>query len=114
MERVKIRKLPSQAKVVGTLVTLAGATLMTLYKGPIIEMVWSKGRTHHASGSSSGNQNWMKGTIMLLASCTGWAGFFVLQVSHEHMYHYCPRLIFSYHCIIRIYTKFEQLLQHVQ
>ncbi|XXG53004.1 hypothetical protein AAC387_Pa03g1185 [Persea americana] len=42
MEKVNIKKVRCQAKVVGTIVTVAGAMLMTLYKGPIVEMVWSK------------------------------------------------------------------------
>uniref|UniRef100_A0A804KY24 WAT1-related protein n=1 Tax=Musa acuminata subsp. malaccensis TaxID=214687 RepID=A0A804KY24_MUSAM len=35
MERVKIKERRSQAKIVGTLVTVIGAMIMILYKGPI-------------------------------------------------------------------------------
>ncbi|KAF6147714.1 hypothetical protein GIB67_003045 [Kingdonia uniflora] len=83
LERVKIRKLHSQAKIVGTIVTLGGAMIMTLYKGPIIEMVWSSGHSHEGSSSGGGSgastQHWLVGTLMLLGSCVGWSSFFILQ-----------------------------------
>ncbi|KAF8404110.1 hypothetical protein HHK36_008990 [Tetracentron sinense] len=79
LERVKIKKAPSQAKVVGTLVTLVGAMVMTLYKGPIIDMIGSRGRSSHESSSGSTDQHWVAGTLMLLASCCAWSAFFILQ-----------------------------------
>lgn len=39
LERIKIKELHSQAKIIGTIVTFLGALLMTLYKGPIIDMI---------------------------------------------------------------------------
>ncbi|KAG8085552.1 hypothetical protein GUJ93_ZPchr0010g8647 [Zizania palustris] len=42
MEKVNLKKARCVAKVVGTLVTVAGAILMTLYKGRIVEMIWTK------------------------------------------------------------------------
>ncbi|XP_031491319.1 WAT1-related protein At5g07050-like [Nymphaea colorata] len=81
MEIVNIKKVRSQAKVVGTLVTVAGAMVMTLYKGPILDMVWSS--SHHASGSSSSTEyvgtEFVKGSIMIIISCLAWAALFVLQ-----------------------------------
>ncbi|KAF8405735.1 hypothetical protein HHK36_007812 [Tetracentron sinense] len=79
LEPIKIKKVHSQAKVIGTLVTLAGAMVMTLYKGPIIDLIWSRGRSHHESTSGSADQHWFAGTLMMLASCCGWSGFFILQ-----------------------------------
>ncbi|KAK6163098.1 hypothetical protein DH2020_002939 [Rehmannia glutinosa] len=38
MEKVDIKKVMCQAKVVGTIITVAGAMLMTLYKGPLVDM----------------------------------------------------------------------------
>ena len=81
LEKVKIKKLPSQAKVLGTVLTVGGAMLMTLYKGPILDFIWSRRRVHHDSNQGAADQNWVKGTLMLIASCVGWSGFFILQVS---------------------------------
>ncbi|KAL5558388.1 hypothetical protein UlMin_034599 [Ulmus minor] len=78
LERVKIMELRGQAKVIGTLVTLSGALLMTLYKGPVIELFWSKNTTNHGSSDSSG-KHWLAGTLYILIGCVAWACFFVLQ-----------------------------------
>ncbi|XP_020089825.1 WAT1-related protein At1g44800-like [Ananas comosus] len=79
IEKVNIRKRRGQAKIVGTIVTVAGALLMILYKGPAVEFPWSKGGTHHTTSPGQNSGNWLKGTIMLLGSCTSWAAFFILQ-----------------------------------
>ncbi|CAA6663600.1 unnamed protein product [Spirodela intermedia] len=73
-----------QAKVAGTLVTVAGAMLMTLYKGPIVEMVWSK-NVHEAAASSAAevaaaDKDWVKGSIFLIIATLAWAALFIIQV----------------------------------
>ncbi|KAJ9146320.1 hypothetical protein P3X46_028601 [Hevea brasiliensis] len=81
LERVNVKKIHDVAKIVGTGITVAGAMVMTLYKGPIIDFIRSHGTgSHHVSSSSQpSDQHWVTGTLMLLASCLGWAGFFILQ-----------------------------------
>lgn len=78
-----MKKRHDVAKIVGTGITVAGAMVMTLYKGPILEFIKSQGvGSHHGSSSSeASSQHWVTGTLMLLASCCGWASFFILQVS---------------------------------
>jgi len=72
---------------VGTVITVTGAMVMTLYKGPIIDFIRSQGAAHRGTTSNaSGNQHWLTGTLMLLASCCGWAGFFILQVSSHFFF----------------------------
>ncbi|ONK75699.1 uncharacterized protein A4U43_C03F19610 [Asparagus officinalis] len=88
MEKIKIKSLRSQAKVVGTFVTVAGALLMILYKGPVVEFVWTKGRPHHNEngGSPDESSHWLMGTILLLISCLCWACFFILQANTLRSY----------------------------
>ncbi|CAI9102759.1 OLC1v1001079C1 [Oldenlandia corymbosa var. corymbosa] len=85
MEDIHIKKVIYQAKILGTLVTVAGAMLMTLYKGPIVEMVWSKhvhSRKSYVSGpdgTTSSDKDWFVGCILLIIATVAWAAFFILQ-----------------------------------
>ncbi|ONK63666.1 uncharacterized protein A4U43_C07F17630 [Asparagus officinalis] len=83
MEKINLKKVIYQTKVVGTLVTVAGAMLMTLYKGPIVEMVWSKYVHLHQSpvstSSESANKDWFLGSIFLIIATLAWASLFILQ-----------------------------------
>ncbi|KAK1429327.1 hypothetical protein QVD17_11534 [Tagetes erecta] len=80
LEKLNLRGVRSQAKVLGTVTTVAGAMVMTLMKGPILELFWTKGRTYHevASTGVSLSQS-IKGAIMIAIGCFSWSGFMVLQ-----------------------------------
>ncbi|KAE8713847.1 WAT1-related protein [Hibiscus syriacus] len=83
MEKIDVKKVRCQAKIVGTMVTVAGAMLMTLYKGPIVELFWS--RNIHPKQSFADNttgntdKDWIKGSILLILATLAWASLFVLQ-----------------------------------
>ncbi|KAK4481782.1 hypothetical protein RD792_012693 [Penstemon davidsonii] len=83
MEILDMKKVRCQAKVVGTIVTVAGAMLMTLYKGDVINMFWSK--YIHPSNSDvpdttqGTDKDWFKGSILLIIATLAWASFFILQ-----------------------------------
>ncbi|TKY74286.1 WAT1-related protein [Spatholobus suberectus] len=81
LERVNVKKVRSLAKVIGTLVTFSGALLMTLYKGPQINLFYSPHTTHHQDGSHSPQvlKHWVSGTLFLLLGCVAWSTFFILQ-----------------------------------
>ncbi|XP_058089590.1 WAT1-related protein At1g21890-like [Magnolia sinica] len=78
LEKVKIKELSSQAKVAGTVLTVAGAMVMTVYKGPILNLLGLR-HVHHETASMGADQNWLKGTFMIIGSCTGWSAFFIVQ-----------------------------------
>ncbi|BFG19111.1 hypothetical protein CerSpe_053850 [Prunus speciosa] len=79
LESVNVKKLHSLAKVVGTVITVGGAMVMTLYKGPIVDIIRGHAHSHSTSTDNSTNQHWVAGPLMLLASCGGWASFFIVQ-----------------------------------
>ncbi|RWW46390.1 hypothetical protein BHE74_00047680 [Ensete ventricosum] len=88
MEKVHLKKVRCQAKVVGTLVTVAGAMLMTLHKGPIMDMARTK-HAHpphsNAAGDDSTDEDWLKGCIFLIIATLAWASLFILQWVEELM-----------------------------
>lgn len=82
---MNLKKIHSQGKVIGTVITVTGAMVMTLYKGPIVDILWYSHHgatsTHHAAtGGSSSGQHWLAGTLMILLCTCSWAGYFIVQV----------------------------------
>ncbi|CAN1352805.1 WAT1-related protein At4g08300 [Linum perenne] len=75
LESVNLKKLHSVAKIIGTVITVSGAMVMTLYKGPILEFLTPSSSTaaHSMSASdvSNGEQHWILGPLLLLGSCIG-------------------------------------------
>ncbi|KAL5558389.1 hypothetical protein UlMin_034600 [Ulmus minor] len=79
LETVNLRKIRSLAKVIGTVITVSGAMVMTLYKGPILDIFHGRGQSHQNSTAESEQHHWVIGTLMLVGSCGGWASFFIVQ-----------------------------------
>ncbi|XP_028757571.1 WAT1-related protein At4g08300-like [Neltuma alba] len=81
LEKLNLRKIPSIAKVVGTVITVSGAMVMTLYKGSELHITKGSAASSHqeSSTTSPSQQHWVLGTLMLIASCGGWASFFIVQ-----------------------------------
>ncbi|KAK2987774.1 hypothetical protein RJ640_030664 [Escallonia rubra] len=79
LEKVDIKELRSQGKIVGTLVTLGGAMIMTLVKGPTIALPWTKPKEISNHHSTSNPQDPIKGALMIAAACFCWAIFIILQ-----------------------------------
>ncbi|XP_061363748.1 WAT1-related protein At4g08300-like [Gastrolobium bilobum] len=88
LETVNLRKFHSLAKVIGTVITVSGAMVMTLYKGPAFQIIKGGGAINHhgTAATEPSDQHWVVGTLMLIASCGGWAGFFILQSFTLKMY----------------------------
>lgn len=84
LERLSIRSKHSQAKIAGTLVTIGGAMLMTLVKGPVLDLPWTNSASTHVD-STGVVQKPIQGAIMITAGCFCWASFIILQVSSRHL-----------------------------
>ncbi|XBI09913.1 hypothetical protein VPH35_137359 [Triticum aestivum] len=61
-------------KVVGTLACVAGASVITLYKGPTIF-----GPVPFLAAVAGEGKNWTLGCVYLIGHCLSWSGWLVLQ-----------------------------------
>ncbi|CAJ1968362.1 unnamed protein product [Sphenostylis stenocarpa] len=77
LENIKIRNIRSQAKVVGTVATVAGAMIMTLIKGPIL--FGSHVNNDHSQHDGTSTQHTITGFVMITIGCFSWASFVILQ-----------------------------------
>ena len=80
LEHVKLRDVRSQAKVIGTLVTFAGALLMAIYKGPGFNLFHSGTKQHEDAGPSSRDHQTV-GALYIFMGCMALSSFYILQVN---------------------------------
>ncbi|PIA43421.1 hypothetical protein AQUCO_01900070v1 [Aquilegia coerulea] len=83
METVGIKKVTGQAKVLGTIICVAGAMLMSFYKGKLINIGHSSLHWKYAqrmSEQGSGNEQVsFIGPLFVMASVVAWSGWFIVQ-----------------------------------
>ncbi|KAJ4733830.1 WAT1-related protein [Rhynchospora pubera] len=88
IEKVRIDRRDGIAKILGTLACVAGASVITLYKGPTIFGPSTLNGTAASSFSQdttllwvndSNGKNWTLGCIYLIGHCLSWSGWLVLQ-----------------------------------
>ncbi|XP_017435803.1 WAT1-related protein At5g07050 isoform X2 [Vigna angularis] len=68
------------AKVIGTMISLAGVLIMTLYKGPVIKNLW-RPLIHIPRKSAAITEDWLKGSILTVSSCVAWSLWYIMQAS---------------------------------
>ena len=90
-ERLNLFKLEGQAKVGGTLICVAGAVLMVLFRGPALfgeteaeslghgETRHTETSGHFMSGFLNGLGRWNLGVLCLIGNCTCMAAFLAIQ-----------------------------------
>lgn len=90
LERVGIRSFAGQAKVLGTLICVGGAMLMTLYKGIPINLWSSPFHLREGKGNANNNgldsENLTKGSLLIVASCISWSSWFIIQAKLSKRY----------------------------
>lgn len=79
---MKIKEVHSIVKIIGTLVTVGGAMIMTLVNGPSFGLPWTKDNISPAAHvtTPATHQDPIKGALMITAGCLCWASFYILQV----------------------------------
>ncbi|PON71528.1 Plant-drug/metabolite exporter [Parasponia andersonii] len=83
LEQVHLNRKAGIAKVLGTLASVAGATVITLYRGPAIYKPTLQIHQSLSMSSSLGDddqeKNWALGCMILICRCLCWSSWFVLQ-----------------------------------
>ncbi|KAL6982732.1 WD repeat-containing protein wat1, partial [Sarracenia purpurea var. burkii] len=107
IEQVRLNRKDGIAKMMGTILCVAGASVITLYKGPTIysptpplKQASEASPMFLALGDAKG-KNWTLGCIFLIGHCLAWAGWLVLQA--PILKKYPARLSFtSYQCFFGV------------
>jgi len=88
IEKVRLNRRDGIAKMVGTALCVAGAMVITLYKGPTIFAPSASLNTTTAaaaaaqdivSETTTSSKNWTLGCLYLIGHCLSWSGWLVLQ-----------------------------------
>ncbi|XP_010536384.1 PREDICTED: protein WALLS ARE THIN 1 [Tarenaya hassleriana] len=87
IEKVRLDRRDGISKVLGTALCVAGASVITLYKGPTIYsptkhlnhgLATARANTFGRLGDAA-PKNWTLGCIYLIGHCLSWSGWLVLQ-----------------------------------
>ncbi|KAM2330626.1 hypothetical protein ACFX1X_021430 [Malus domestica] len=98
MERINVRSFSSLAKTLGTIVSISGAFIVTLYKGPPILNTSSTVMTDMLSQKQllSEQSNWVLGGVCVAANCMLAASWLIVQASVLKKYRAELIMVFNY------------------
>ncbi|KAI4303996.1 hypothetical protein MLD38_039568 [Melastoma candidum] len=77
LETVDVRKPRGVAKILGTVISLAGVMTMTLYKGPVLRNPWRP--MIKMGGHGAIHERWLEGSLLTVASCITWSIWYIMQ-----------------------------------
>ncbi|RYR54691.1 hypothetical protein Ahy_A06g029996 isoform B [Arachis hypogaea] len=108
MEKATLKSSSTQAKIIGSIVSIIGALVVTLYKGPIV--LSASASSSSLLSSSSSQEDWVLGAFLLAASYTLPPLWFIVQtqVMEQYpvelvvvfLYNLCGTLISAPACIL--------------
>ncbi|XP_057745720.1 WAT1-related protein At3g30340-like [Arachis stenosperma] len=80
LESVNIKCKSGRAKILGTLVCIGGALLLTLYKGkPLFN--YASATSIEKTGTSSSSGRWTIGVVTLILGTLFWSSWYIVQLS---------------------------------
>ncbi|QHO18543.1 WAT1-related protein [Arachis hypogaea] len=80
LESVNIKCKSGRAKILGTLVCIGGALLLTLYKGkPLFN--YASATSIEKTGTSSSSGRWTIGVVALILGTLFWSSWYIVQLS---------------------------------
>ncbi|KAI3834153.1 hypothetical protein MKW98_018203 [Papaver atlanticum] len=90
MEKIGVKKLQEQAKILGTIICVGGAMIMTFYKGSLINI--GKSSLHWRYGEemsvdkSGGDSSSLLGPLFVALSCAASAAWFIIQTKMNNQF----------------------------
>ncbi|KAF2321276.1 hypothetical protein GH714_038453 [Hevea brasiliensis] len=94
LEKVGLKTLAGKAKVLGTVMGIGGAMLLTFYRGPEIN-VWKthinllkRYQSHESHLGSSSHGNRALGSLLALGNCFSYASWLIIQAKMSARYPY--------------------------
>ncbi|KAL3538320.1 hypothetical protein ACH5RR_001686 [Cinchona calisaya] len=91
LESAGLRSKAGQAKVLGTIVCVGGAILLSFYHGPVVgigqsRIHWKVADNSRDHNNASNHVNFMLGPFLLIASSVSWAIWLIIQARLCKMY----------------------------
>ncbi|CAH2044893.1 unnamed protein product [Thlaspi arvense] len=103
-ETLNIKSNIGRAKVLGTMICITGALVLTLYKGPALTRQNTQMQTQTTKDSTAATtQKWAMGSIMLIISILIWSAWFIVQAKISRIYpcQYTSTTILSFFGVIQ-------------
>ncbi|KAI8533748.1 hypothetical protein RHMOL_Rhmol10G0033500 [Rhododendron molle] len=101
MEKLALKSSSSQAKIIGTIVSISGAFVVTLYKGPPIELTPSPSISlHHPLGSPQ--SNWVIGGLFLTSEYILVPMWYIVQAQIMKEYPAELTVVFFYNLCVSV------------
>ncbi|CAN0857384.1 WAT1-related protein At3g28050 [Linum grandiflorum] len=110
MEKVVVRRTSSQAKVMGTIVSIAGAFVVTLYKGPAKTVATSQSAQDNQSLQISTSQNWVLGGIFLTCEYILVPLWYIVQTQIMKEYPAELTVVFFYNLVVTMVAAVVALI----
>ncbi|XP_024959862.1 WAT1-related protein At1g25270-like [Cynara cardunculus var. scolymus] len=93
MERLGWKTTPGAAKIMGTVIGVGGAMLLTLYKGADLHL-WETNvdllhGQHHETGGQNSSNNMVLGSLLAIGSCISYSIWLIIQTNMVEKYP-CP------------------------
>ncbi|KAG6645938.1 hypothetical protein CIPAW_08G157900 [Carya illinoinensis] len=87
LERLGLGTIAGKAKVLGTVMEIGGALLLTFYRGAEIN-IWSTNINllHHGQNQSGHSENLLLGAALALGSCFSFATWLIIQAKMSERY----------------------------
>ncbi|MED6172938.1 hypothetical protein PIB30_054579 [Stylosanthes scabra] len=104
MEKVAMKSSSSQAKILGTIVSISGAFVVTLYKGPPIIIIHAPSFSLHRpiNALSSVDQSWAIGGLLLMAEYILVPMWYIVQVQIMKVYPAELTVVFYYNLCVSV------------